>query len=79
MLSTFTNTGVVPADERAGVSPSGGLQKSAKAGTPAQQPMWSPGSPGERILEAYDRLKEAVRLLAKIFEILDARGMKVPT
>lgn len=27
----------------------------AKAGTPTQQLLWSPGSPGERILEAYDR------------------------
>lgn len=40
ILTTFTNTGLVPEDER-----------------PAQQRMWSPGSPGERILEAYDRLK----------------------
>ncbi|MGI8982762.1 MAG: Eco57I restriction-modification methylase domain-containing protein [Pirellulaceae bacterium] len=38
ILSTFTNTGLVPADER-----------------PTQQLLWSPGSPGERILEAYDR------------------------
>jgi hypothetical protein len=57
ILTTFTNTGVVPAENLAGVPPSGGLQKPAKAGTSAQQQMWSPGSSGERILEAYDRLK----------------------
>ena len=39
ILSTFTNTGLVPADER-----------------PSQQFLWTPGSPGTRILESYDRL-----------------------
>jgi hypothetical protein len=62
ILTTFTDTGLVPAEDRSGVPvgvpPLGGLQKPAKAGTPAQQLLWSPGSPGERILEAYDRFQE---------------------
>jgi len=40
MLSTFTNTGMVPEDERG-----------------SQQLLWSPGSTGEMVLEAFDRLR----------------------
>ena len=39
ILSTFTNTGLIPADQR-----------------PAQQFLWTRGSPGAMILEAFDRL-----------------------
>ena len=39
MLSTFTNTGLAPADQR-----------------DAQQYLWTPGSIGQMVLEAYDRL-----------------------
>ena len=38
-LSTFTNTGLLPAEDRA-----------------SQQQLWNPGSTGQLILEAYDRL-----------------------
>ena len=40
MLSTFTNTGLVPKDEHG-----------------SQQFRWSPGSTGEMVLEALDRLQ----------------------
>jgi len=40
ILSTFTNTGLVPQEERG-----------------AQQFLWSPGSTGEMVLEAFDRLR----------------------
>ncbi len=40
MLSTFTNTGLVPEDERE-----------------SQQVLWSPGSTGQLVLEAFDCLK----------------------
>ncbi len=40
MLSTFTNTGLVPEDDRG-----------------AQQFLWSRGSTGEMVLEAFDRLQ----------------------
>jgi len=39
MLSTFTNTGLIPEDERG-----------------SQQSLWSSGSTGEMVLEAFDRL-----------------------
>ena len=40
MLSTFTNTGFIPEDERG-----------------SQQFLWSPGSTGEMVLEAFDRFQ----------------------